>query len=123
MTQNTPDAADRGARTPSAIDALAERYVADVLALHPDEATTLGFPGHETEYADFSPAGTRADDELIARLLADLEALVITTNFPDVFLWLATRFWSWLNIISSPLLRSLAFDVSHVAALRTSSLT
>ncbi|MDK6499425.1 DUF885 family protein, partial [Escherichia coli] len=43
--------------------------------LHPDTATELGFPGRETEYTDFSPAGARADDELNARLLEDLAAL------------------------------------------------
>ena len=75
MTQHTSEAAADGARTPSAIDALAERYVTDLLALHPDTATELGFPGRETEYTDFSPAGARADDELNARLLEDLAAL------------------------------------------------
>lgn len=74
MTQNT-SLSEGGARTPSAIDTLAEQYVADYLALHPDTATELGFAGHESEYSDFSPAGARADDELNARLLADLEAL------------------------------------------------
>ncbi|MEO4038633.1 DUF885 domain-containing protein [Micrococcaceae bacterium Sec6.3] len=74
MTQNT-SLSEGGARTPSAIDALAEQYVTDYLALHPDTATELGFAGHESEYSDFSPAGARADDELNARLLADLEAL------------------------------------------------
>ena len=39
MTQHTSEAAADGARTPSAIDALAERYVTDLLALHPDTAT------------------------------------------------------------------------------------
>ena len=75
MTQHTSEAAVDGARTPSAIDALAERYVTDLLALHPDTATELGFPGRETEYTDFSPAGARADDELNARLLEELAAL------------------------------------------------
>ncbi|MCK6096213.1 DUF885 domain-containing protein [Micrococcus sp. EYE_162] len=74
MTQNT-SLSEGAARTPSAIDALAEQYVTDYLALHPDTATELGFAGHESEYSDFSPAGARADDELNARLLADLEAL------------------------------------------------
>lgn len=74
MTQNT-SLSEGGARTPSAIDTLAEQYVTDYLALHPDTATELGFAGHESEYSDFSPAGARADDELNARLLADLEAL------------------------------------------------
>lgn len=74
MTQNTSAAAG-APRTPSAIDELAERYVADLLALHPDTATELGLPGHETEYSDFSPAGARADDELNARLLEELAPL------------------------------------------------
>ncbi|MGD6978322.1 MULTISPECIES: DUF885 domain-containing protein [Citricoccus] len=62
-------------RRPSAIDELANRYFADTLALNPEEATALGHPGHETEYADYSPAGTAAQDDLDRRVLADLDAL------------------------------------------------
>ena len=63
------------ARTPTAIDALAERHVAELLRLRPEEATAMGFAGGETEYGDFSPAGLRALDELNARTLAELDGL------------------------------------------------
>ena len=63
------------ARTPTAIDALAERHVAELLRLRPEEATAMGFAGGETEYGDFSPAGLRALDELNTRTLAELDGL------------------------------------------------
>ena len=61
-------------REPSQIDALANQYVKDVLALDPEMATSMGLPGHETEYGDYSPAGVQAKDELNRRLLADLDS-------------------------------------------------
>jgi uncharacterized protein (DUF885 family) len=65
----------RQPRQPSPIDELANRYFADLLTLHPEEATALGYPGHETEYSDYSPAGTAAHDELNRTLLGDLDRL------------------------------------------------
>ena len=62
MTPITSDA-PTGSRTPTAVDDLAERHVARYLELHPEEATTLGLAGHETEYGDYSPAGARALDD------------------------------------------------------------
>ncbi|HEY4614454.1 MAG TPA: DUF885 family protein, partial [Citricoccus sp.] len=75
--QNQPTVTDGSgpSRRPSAIDELANRYFADTLALNPEEATALGHPGHETEYADYSPAGTAAQDELDRAVLADLDRL------------------------------------------------
>ncbi|MFC7402998.1 DUF885 domain-containing protein [Citricoccus sp. GCM10030269] len=65
----------RAARQLSPIDELANRYFAVTLALHPEEATALGHPGHETEYSDYSPAGTAAQDQLNQQLLEDLDRL------------------------------------------------
>ncbi|MBT8160023.1 MULTISPECIES: DUF885 domain-containing protein [Arthrobacter] len=48
------------ARLHTAIDAAADAYAGRYLALNPSLATTLGLPGHETEYPDFSPAGASA---------------------------------------------------------------
>ncbi|MEZ2391289.1 DUF885 domain-containing protein [bacterium RCC_150] len=48
------------ARPRTAIDAVADAYTDTLLALNPTLATTLGLPGHETEYQDFSPAGAAA---------------------------------------------------------------
>ena len=73
MTQTSGAAG--AARTPTAIDALAERHVAELLRLRPEETTAMGFAGGETEYGDFSPAGLRALDELNARTLAELAGL------------------------------------------------
>ena len=73
MTQTSGAAG--AARTPTAIDALAERHVAELLRLRPEEATAMGFAGGETEYGDFSPAGLRALDELNTRTLAEMDGL------------------------------------------------
>ncbi|MGW9413316.1 DUF885 domain-containing protein [Arthrobacter cupressi] len=54
-TENTTPARSR-----TAIDAVADEYTETLLALNPSLATTLGIPGHESEYQDFSPAGTAA---------------------------------------------------------------
>ena len=62
-------------RQPSEIDALANQFVQDVLALNPELATAMGHTGHETEYGDYSPAGVQAKDDLNRRLLAELEKL------------------------------------------------
>jgi uncharacterized protein (DUF885 family) len=54
----TPRTADVRPRT--AIDAVADEYTDTLIALNPTFATTLGLPGHETEYQDYSPAGADA---------------------------------------------------------------
>jgi len=53
-TANTP------VRPKSAIDAVADAYTEKLIELNPSFATTLGLPGHETEYQDYSPAGAQA---------------------------------------------------------------
>ncbi|WP_347110422.1 DUF885 domain-containing protein [Paenarthrobacter sp. S56] len=53
-TANTP------VRAKSAIDAVADAYTEKLIELNPGFATTLGLPGHETEYQDYSPAGAQA---------------------------------------------------------------
>ncbi|WP_372696833.1 DUF885 domain-containing protein [Arthrobacter sp. JSM 101049] len=54
------NATSSATRTPSAIDAVADRFFDRLLELAPDFATSLGIPGHETEYSDYSPAGQEA---------------------------------------------------------------
>lgn len=44
-------------RPQTAIDAVADAYTDTLIRLNPSFATTLGVPGHETEFQDFSPAG------------------------------------------------------------------
>ena len=62
-------------RVPTAIDAVANKHFARILELSPEFATSLGLPGHETEYGDYSPAGTAARAEAAREALAELEGL------------------------------------------------
>lgn len=71
MTNATPETI----RTPSAIDAVADRFFDRLLELAPDFATSLGIPGHETEYSDYSPTGQDAYAAAARETLAALEGL------------------------------------------------
>lgn len=57
------------------IDAVADAYTDTLIRLNPTLATTLGLPGHETEYQDFSPAGIAGFAEAARDALAALEGL------------------------------------------------
>ena len=59
-------------RPRTAIDAVADAYTDNLVALDPSLATTLGIPGHDTEFQDFSPAGI---DEFAAAARETLAAL------------------------------------------------
>ncbi|HKU29194.1 MAG TPA: DUF885 domain-containing protein [Arthrobacter sp.] len=63
------------ARLHTAIDAAADAYTDRYLALNPSLATTLGLPGHETEYPDFSPAGAAAFAKAAQDTLDELSTL------------------------------------------------
>ncbi len=69
----TPNTAP--ARLQTAIDAVADAYTDTLLALNPSLATTLGLPGHETEYQDFSPAGAESFAKAARDTLDELAAL------------------------------------------------
>ena len=73
-------------RIPSAIDAVADAYTAALLELDPSLATSLGIPGHETEYPDFSPAGAEAFAEATREALRRLEDLEPTDDVDRVTL-------------------------------------
>ncbi|MBL0704372.1 DUF885 domain-containing protein [Sinomonas sp. JC656] len=60
------------ARKPSAVDGIANEFTARLLELEPALATELGYPGHETEYPDYSPAGIDARVALVRETLAAL---------------------------------------------------
>jgi uncharacterized protein (DUF885 family) len=60
------------ARPQTAIDAVADAYTDTLIRLDPSLATTLGVPGSETEFQDFSPAGI---EEFIAAAKETLSAL------------------------------------------------
>ncbi|KQQ97698.1 hypothetical protein ASF72_18835 [Arthrobacter sp. Leaf141] len=69
-TETTP-----AARPHTSIDAVADRYTDTLIRLNPSFATTLGVPGHETEYQDFSPAGIAAFAAAAREALAELAGL------------------------------------------------
>lgn len=54
---------------------MADGYTETLIRLNPSFATTLGVPGHETEYQDFSPAGIAEFAEAARKALVDLEGL------------------------------------------------
>jgi uncharacterized protein (DUF885 family) len=63
------------ARPKTRIDAVADNYTDTLIRLNPSFATTLGVPGHETEYQDFSPAGIAEFAEAARHTLEELEEL------------------------------------------------
>ena len=62
-------------RTPSAIDALADRFVQKSARLDPFTATSLGIPGFDHLVPDLSPTGIAARTDLVRRTLDELTAL------------------------------------------------
>ncbi|GGH89775.1 DUF885 domain-containing protein [Arthrobacter liuii] len=71
MTTDTAPAA----RPHTRIDDVADNYTDTLTRLNPTFATTLGLPGHETEYQDFSPAGIAEFAEAARDALVALEGL------------------------------------------------
>ena len=76
MTDTSPatdtPAAPTSARTPTAVDAIAERHFDAVMQLSPIEATYLGVDVRQDELDDFSPAGYAARASQARTTLADL---------------------------------------------------
>ncbi|MGO4384987.1 DUF885 domain-containing protein [Specibacter sp. RAF43] len=64
--------ATRLSRAATAIDGVADAYTDRLIELDPGFATTLGLPGHETEYADYSPTGRAAQADAARHALAEL---------------------------------------------------
>ena len=56
------------------IDALADSYVDDLIALQPELATVLGVEGHDDRWGDYSPDGHAASADLDRRTVAALVA-------------------------------------------------
>jgi uncharacterized protein (DUF885 family) len=83
VTQNTDENSQSpaGARTPSAVDAIANEFTRKLLDLDPALATELGIPGHETEYPDYSPAGHA---EHLALVRSTLEALAAAAPADEI---------------------------------------
>lgn len=79
MTHPTASEDPRGVptadRLPTAIDEIANRYYERLMELDPAEATIAGIAGHETEYGDYSPAGTTAHIEATRSALEEVNRL------------------------------------------------
>lgn len=63
------------ARTPTAIDAIAERWVDTETDLFPELRVYLGRAGREGDYGDYSPAGAQEADRARRRVLTELRSV------------------------------------------------
>jgi uncharacterized protein (DUF885 family) len=61
-------------RTPTAVDAIAEKHLDEAVALDPIEATYLGLPGHDDRLPDFTPEWWQSLSDQRRRTLAALDA-------------------------------------------------
>src|SRR6187200_1601330 len=52
-----PDPAERPPPSVRQVDAIADRYVDECVALYPETATYLGIPDHDDSWSDYSPTG------------------------------------------------------------------
>ena len=69
----TDDAKADDARTPTAIDTIAEEWVDTELDLFPEYRVYVGRPGREGEYADYSPAGAERAIVEVRKALARIQ--------------------------------------------------
>jgi uncharacterized protein (DUF885 family) len=79
--------ADKGAheaRTPTAIDAIAEEWVTTLADLEPSLAVWIGIPGRYDEYGDQSPAGHERMIAEAKKVLAKLEKTAATDDVDEV---------------------------------------
>jgi uncharacterized protein (DUF885 family) len=63
------------ARTPTALDRLADRFVDDYAAAQPVVATQIGVPGYDDHWPDLSPDGHAAHAELLRSARAEVAAV------------------------------------------------
>ena len=74
MTHSS-DQAPGAARPATAVDAIAERYVARLAELSPEFAVYNGLPGRRGELDDYSPAGLAARNDLDRSTLRELDGV------------------------------------------------
>ncbi|GAA3606933.1 DUF885 domain-containing protein [Microlunatus ginsengisoli] len=58
------------------VDEVADAYVAESVERYPEVATSLGAPGHDHEWSDYSPAGVAAELEHLRGTVAALAAAI-----------------------------------------------
>ena len=64
----------------SEIARIADRYVSELAAAHPNLATSLGIPGGEDQLSDYSPDGAEARAAIRERTRADLQAATVESE-------------------------------------------
>ena len=67
-----PDPAERPSPSLRQVDAIADRYVDECVALYPETATYLGIPDHDDSWSDYSPSGLAERIAHIRRTIAAL---------------------------------------------------
>lgn len=72
-----PNQSEQPTRTPTALDALAERWLDTTLELWPEQRVSLGRAGREGEYGDHSPEGHGATADAARSFLAQLDEVAI----------------------------------------------
>ncbi|WP_460979548.1 DUF885 family protein, partial [Pseudactinotalea suaedae] len=71
-------------RPATAVDAIADAFVDDLVRLSPISATELGLPGAETELDDFSPDGRAAVADTVRGTLTKLAAAEVADDVDRV---------------------------------------
>ena len=72
------------ARTPTAIDAIAEGWVDTELDLFPEYRVYVGRPGREGEYSDYSPQGAERALEEVRKTLARIQVATPADDIDEV---------------------------------------
>lgn len=78
MSDSTPT------RTPTALNAVAERWVDTELELTPELHVYLGRAGREGEYSDYSPEGAQRTAEAVRRAVAEVEAAPVVDAVDEI---------------------------------------
>jgi uncharacterized protein (DUF885 family) len=71
-------------RPPSELDQLADRFVDEYAAAHPEVATAIGVPGHDDRWPDLTPDGHAAHAELLRTTISDVERIDPVDHRDDV---------------------------------------
>jgi uncharacterized protein (DUF885 family) len=71
-------------RPPSELDELADRFVEEYAAAHPDVATAIGVRGYDDRWPDLSPEGRAGHADLLRRTLAGVEQIDPVDRRDDV---------------------------------------
>ncbi|OBI77661.1 DUF885 domain-containing protein [Mycobacterium sp. E740] len=71
-------------RAPTAVDAVAERYLETFARLDPCAATEMGIAGHDEDITDYSPDGVAARADAARATLRELEAVEVADDVDEV---------------------------------------